>query len=107
MRQPTKLQRAVFEAGVRQVDLAESIGISDSALSRYTLGRRRVPEPVLVKIASVLGVPLADLVDASPEPATESAAGSPARAGNEAVIQELERWLANLESMRAERGVPA
>jgi transcriptional regulator with XRE-family HTH domain len=60
---PSKLKRALFEAGLRHVDVAQAVGVSESAFNRYVNGRRRAPEAVMVRVAAALGVPLASLVE--------------------------------------------
>ncbi len=50
------------ELGIRQIDLATSIGIEDSALRRIESGRTNPTAKTLLKIAVALNVEVSDLV---------------------------------------------
>ena len=65
--------RAVrVERGLTQKQLGDLCGMADSAIRRYESGRGNPTEKTLKRIASALGVPLADLL---PEPTEEEKAG--------------------------------
>lgn len=49
-----KIQRAREETGLTQVDLAQSLGITQAALSNYELGKRRLYLHQIEDIARVL-----------------------------------------------------
>jgi transcriptional regulator with XRE-family HTH domain len=50
-----KIQLAREEQGLTQVDLAQTLGITQAALSNYELGKRRLYLHQIEQIASVLG----------------------------------------------------
>lgn len=52
-----RVRGALAVAGLRQVDVAEELGISQSELSRRITGRRRWRDGELAKIAKICGVP--------------------------------------------------
>ena len=74
---PTRLKKAIFESGLCQADIAAAIGVSESALSRYSTGRRDIPQEIVQRIAGVLGVSPDTLVDpeAAPEDVQRKGAG--------------------------------
>ena len=49
-------------AGVRQVDIAERMGVPQSRISKYELGERRLDVLELRDICAALGVSLTDFV---------------------------------------------
>ena len=51
-----------LRAGIKQEELAASIGIDRTTLSRYEAGSRSVPVGVLLQIAYVLRAPLSELI---------------------------------------------
>ncbi len=53
-----RIQRAREEAGMSQEELASALGITQSALSNYELGKRRLYLANLEQLANVLGRPL-------------------------------------------------
>jgi len=53
-----RIQAAREEAGLSQAELAQRIGCTQSALSNYELGKRRLPLATLEQIARALGRPL-------------------------------------------------
>lgn len=59
----TRLKRVLFEANVVHADIAAAVGISESALSRYVNGRRPIPEDTRRRLADVLQVQPADLME--------------------------------------------
>lgn len=54
----SRLRERRVVLGVRQSDLAEKAGISASYLNLIEHNRRRIAEPLLVRLASALGLPL-------------------------------------------------
>jgi len=50
-----KIQRAREELGLTQVDLAQTLGITQAALSNYELGKRRLYLHQIENIARLLG----------------------------------------------------
>ncbi len=57
----TKLKLARIQSGLRQWDLAQLVGISESRLSKIETGRSKPSDPLLSKIAEALGVDAATL----------------------------------------------
>ncbi len=55
------LRRHLAEAGLSQLDLAEKLGISDSAISQYLSGKHKPQSRTLHKLAGVLGCETGDL----------------------------------------------
>ena len=56
------IQEKRKELGVKQVDLAHSIGIEDSALRRIESGRTNPTIKTLLKISTALGIQVEDLL---------------------------------------------
>ncbi len=52
------------QAGLRQVDVAEKLGLPQSFVSKYESGERRLDLVELRQVCLVLGVPLVDFVGA-------------------------------------------
>jgi len=50
------------EAGLTQVQLAERIGVTQPVCASYEIGRRRIPVPLLLRIAEALNVYVEDLL---------------------------------------------
>ena len=50
------------EVGLTQEQLASFLGINQPVLASYEIGRRRIPIPILVKIAEVLNVYVEDIL---------------------------------------------
>jgi len=57
------IQEKRKELGVKQVDLANSIGMEDSALRRIESGRTNPTIKTLLKISIALGVQVEDLLN--------------------------------------------
>ncbi len=53
-----RIQKAREESGMSQEELASALGITQSALSNYELGKRRLYLANMEQIANVLGRPL-------------------------------------------------
>ena len=51
--------------GLTQSELAEQIGVNQTAVGSYEIGRRRIPLSQVAPLARALGVPVSDLVEAS------------------------------------------
>ena len=50
------------DTGLTQEQLASLIGINQPVIASYEIGRRRIPIPVLVRIAEVLNVYVEDII---------------------------------------------
>lgn len=53
-----KLQKAREEAGLSQEELARKLGCTQSSLSNYELGKRRIYSAELQRIGEILGKPV-------------------------------------------------
>lgn len=51
-----RLKTELWKRGIRQIDLALSIGLDPSRLSKFVNGREEMPEEVRGSIASFLGM---------------------------------------------------
>ena len=59
--------RAAREAaGISQVELARRMGMDQSAINRIESGRRAVSEPTMWRVATALGLSMAELVQGGP-----------------------------------------
>jgi transcriptional regulator with XRE-family HTH domain len=76
-----RLQKAREEARLSQEDLAALLGITQSALSNYELGKRRLYLGNLEQIASVLKKPIGYFLEEEPNKHT-SLSGVPAAPDN-------------------------
>jgi hypothetical protein len=56
-----RLKTELWRRGIRQIDLALSIGIDPSRLSKYMNGREEMPGEVRKSIAAFLGMPEGEL----------------------------------------------
>jgi plasmid maintenance system antidote protein VapI len=56
-----KLKVALLEAGMRQRDLAEALGVVDSVISEYIHNRKSIPQTRAEQIGALLKKDLADL----------------------------------------------
>ncbi len=66
-----RIQRAREENGLTQEQLSARLGCTQSALSNYELGKRKISLSLLTEIAQILNRPL----DYFMEPATEEKGG--------------------------------
>ncbi len=66
-----RIQRAREEAGLSQEELARALGITQSALSNYELGKRRLYLANLEQLANVLGKPLRYFMEEDTPPGGE------------------------------------
>lgn len=57
------------EQGITQVQLAETLGVSQQTITAYEVGRRRIQVSALPVIAQALGVTVEALVAEDPKPA--------------------------------------
>lgn len=57
----SRLKLARMKAGLRQIDLARKVGVSETAITKYETGRARPSLVTLQRICQVLGAPLDDL----------------------------------------------
>lgn len=55
------LKLARMKAGLRQIDLAEKLGVSESLVTKWETGRSRPTRAILNKISIILGVGFNDL----------------------------------------------
>ena len=62
-----KLQRAREEAGLSQEELARKLGCTQSSLSNYELGKRRLYLADLQRIGQILGKPITYFLEDSEE----------------------------------------
>lgn len=60
-----RIARLRKDSHITQVQLAETLGVSQPALNAYELGRRRVPVSALPVLAKALGVGLEELLGES------------------------------------------
>jgi transcriptional regulator with XRE-family HTH domain len=65
-----RIKRLRLQAGLSQADLGDRLGVSYQQVQKYEGGRNRVSADTLVRLARVLSVPAASLLEA------ESAKGS-------------------------------
>lgn len=74
-REVAELVRATRKArGWTQAELAHRLDIESATLSRYEVGARALPLPLLARCAEALGVPAATLLPGAPaEPAAKKA----------------------------------
>ncbi|MFK0071896.1 helix-turn-helix domain-containing protein [Arthrobacter woluwensis] len=56
------LKRLRKEAGIRQVDMAEKLGVPQSFVSKYESGERRLDVIETARIAKALGLDLSDVI---------------------------------------------
>jgi transcriptional regulator with XRE-family HTH domain len=54
----TKVAQFRKEAGLSQVQLAEKLGVVQSAVASYEIGRRSIPVTLLLPLSETLGVPV-------------------------------------------------
>lgn len=80
-----RIQKAREEAGMSQGELATALGITQSALSNYELGKRRLYLANLEQLANVLGRPLSYFMEEE-EPAGQAA---PRRDSEDEVTDEI------------------
>ncbi|MDY6907862.1 MAG: helix-turn-helix domain-containing protein [Chloroflexota bacterium] len=62
-----RVQRTREQAGLSQAELAARIGCTQSALSNYELGKRRIYLSTLEQIARALKRPLSYFIDSHPD----------------------------------------
>jgi len=86
-----RIQKAREESGLSQEELASTLGITQSALSNYELGKRRLYLANLEQIANVLGRPLSYFME---EASDDGATGQSASADE--VTDEIVRLLSEL-----------
>lgn len=73
------------DSHLTQVQLAETLGVSQAAMNAYEAGHRRVPVSALPALAKTLGVSLEQLIDG------EERAGSRKRGPTPKLQQHMER----------------
>ena len=56
------------ERGLTQVQLAETLGVSQQHMQSFEKGRRRVPVSTLPDLSKALGVSIEDLIEAEAKP---------------------------------------
>ena len=54
--------------GLTQAELGDQIGVNQTAIGSYEIGRRRIPLSQVAPLAEALGVSLAELVELKPSP---------------------------------------
>jgi transcriptional regulator with XRE-family HTH domain len=62
-----RIGRAIREAGLSQKVVAAQLGVQPGIVSRWVLGQRPVPMPVLAQIGRLTGVTTDTLLDADPD----------------------------------------
>lgn len=67
------IQQAREERGLTQEELAARLGCTQSALSNYELGKRRLYLAGLEQVARILGKPLSYFMEAAASPAEDEA----------------------------------
>jgi len=67
MQQGERIREARLARGMSQSDLAEALGVSKPAISRYELGQRHLQPDQLVAVSKILDVPIIELVELTPE----------------------------------------
>ena len=58
-----RLQNAIRDAGIMQVDLAERVGVTPQFLSQIIHGQKSPSAATIKRIADVLGVKMDDIYD--------------------------------------------
>ena len=53
---PERLQEAMSDANIKQIELSEKTGLSHSTISRYLSGKVEPRQNAIIKLAKVLGV---------------------------------------------------
>lgn len=86
-----RIQRAREEAGMSQGELASALGITQSALSNYELGKRRLYLANLEQLANVLGRPLSYFMEEEKPDGGEGPGGE-----TDEVTVEIHRLLSEL-----------
>jgi len=71
--------------GITQVDLAQSLGVSQQTINSYETGRRRVPVSALPPLARTLGVSIEELIGEPPSATTRKRGPAPK------LMQQIER----------------
>jgi transcriptional regulator with XRE-family HTH domain len=64
-----RVARLRKEASITQVQLAETLGVSQQTINAYEMGSRRIPVSALPRLAKVLGVGLEVLIGEAPSTA--------------------------------------
>ena len=65
------------DSQITQVQLSQTMGVSQPTVNAYELGQRRVPVSALPLLARTLGVSLEDLIGQAPGPATRKRGPAP------------------------------
>jgi transcriptional regulator with XRE-family HTH domain len=73
------------EQGITQVQLAETLGVSQQTVNAYEMGHRRVPVSALSVLATALAISLEELIG-TPQPA-----GAKKRGPAPKLLQQVER----------------
>jgi transcriptional regulator with XRE-family HTH domain len=88
-----RIQKAREESGLSQEELATTLGITQSALSNYELGKRRLYLANLEQLANVLGRPLSYFME---EEKPEAGDAAPQVDSSDRVTSEIIRLLSEL-----------
>lgn len=62
----TRLAELRKARGLTQAELGEQIGVNQTAIGSYEIGRRRIPLSQIAPLANALGVAVAELVELEP-----------------------------------------
>jgi transcriptional regulator with XRE-family HTH domain len=65
------------QSSITQVQLAEALGVSQSAMTAYECGQRRVPVSMLPLLARTLGVSVEELIGEQPSAAARKRGPAP------------------------------
>jgi transcriptional regulator with XRE-family HTH domain len=65
------------QSNITQVQLAETLGVSQSAMTAYETGQRRVPVSMLPLLARTLGVSIEELIGEQPSAAARKRGPAP------------------------------
>ena len=85
----THIAKLRKELDMTQEDLAKELGLRQPVIASYETGRRRMPLPVLLKVAEALHVTVEDLVP-------ETDASKPRKRGP---VPKIERTMAKLRTL--------
>jgi len=88
-----RIQKAREEAGLSQEELASALGITQSALSNYELGKRRLYLANLEQLANVLERPLSYFME---EESSKGEGAELEQKSSDGVTSEIVRLLAEL-----------
>ncbi len=71
------IRRCRLDAGIKQQELAATIGVSFQQIQRYEQGLSKIPASTLIEVAEILKVPVHDLFGVEAEPLGKPAVEDP------------------------------